>query len=57
MEKPSTTPSDFTRGAMVDAMPKIDHEELDRRHREGYERHPVRAGEFDAWEDEQVWVE
>ena len=42
---------------MGDAMAKIDHEELDRRHREGYEGHPVRAGEFDAWEDEQVWVE
>lgn len=32
-------------------------EERERRHREGYAEHPARAGEFDTWEDEQVWVE
>jgi ABC-type polysaccharide/polyol phosphate transport system ATPase subunit len=30
-------------------------QDLERRHRAGYERHPVEPGEFDAWEDEQVW--
>jgi hypothetical protein len=29
--------------------------ELERRHREGYERNPPREGEFDVWENEQVW--
>jgi len=29
--------------------------ELEKRQREGYLKHPVQAGEFDIWEDEQVW--
>jgi hypothetical protein len=31
--------------------------ELEQKHREGYRRKPVRRGEFDDWEAEQVWVE
>jgi len=27
----------------------------ERRHRAGYELHPVEPGEFSDWEDEQVW--
>jgi hypothetical protein len=29
----------------------------DQKHRKGYEKHPVRKGEFDIWESEQVWEE
>jgi metal-responsive CopG/Arc/MetJ family transcriptional regulator len=57
VEKLGTTRSGFTRDALRDALAKIDREELERRHRQGYERHPVRPGEFDVWEDEQAWVE
>jgi hypothetical protein len=28
---------------------------LERKHRAGYERKPVKRGEFDAWENEQAW--
>jgi len=55
--KLGTTRSGFTRNALRDALAKIEREELERRHRRGYEAHPVKAGEFDAWEDEQAWGE
>jgi hypothetical protein len=29
--------------------------EMERKHAEGYARHPVEPGEFDVWEDEQAW--
>ena len=28
---------------------------LEKRHRRGYERHPVRPDEFSGWEQEQAW--
>ncbi|WP_156272074.1 hypothetical protein [Neomoorella glycerini] len=28
---------------------------LERKHREGYVKKPVEAGEFDIWEAEQEW--
>lgn len=31
--------------------------ELEARHRAGYERHPVEPGEFSDWYEEQVWPE
>lgn len=57
VKKLGTTRSGFTRDALRDALLKIEREELERRHRRGYEAHPVEPGEFDAWEDEQTWVE
>jgi hypothetical protein len=30
-------------------------EHLERKHRIGYERRPVKPEEFDVWEGEQVW--
>lgn len=57
VEKLGTTRSGFTRSALREALAKIEREELERRQRLGYERHPVEPGEFDAWDDEQVWVE
>lgn len=57
VEKLGTTRSGFTRSALREALAKIEQEELERRQRQGYERHPVEPGEFDAWDDEQVWVE
>lgn len=57
VEKLGTTRSGFTRDALRDALLRIEVEEQERRHRRGYEKHPVQPGEFDAWEEEQVWVE
>lgn len=53
--KLGTTRSGFTRQALRRSLERLDTEELERRHREGYKRQPVESGEFDVWEDEQVW--
>lgn len=50
-----TTRSAFTRKALAEKLERLLERELERRHREGYRRRPVRPGEFDVWEDEQVW--
>ncbi len=52
-----TTRSAFTRQALKTALKEVRMNELERRHREGYKRKPVKYGEFDDWEGEQVWVE
>ncbi len=50
-----TTRSGFARRALRQALERLGVEELERRQREGYRRHPVRSGEFSRWEREQVW--
>ncbi len=50
-----TTRSGFTRSALKQALARLEEEELERKHREGYSRHPVRTGEFDVWDSEQEW--
>ncbi len=52
-----TTRSAFTRQALKTALKEARMIELERRHREGYKRKPVKCGEFSDWETEQVWVE
>ena len=43
-----TTRSAFTRRALAEALERMQVEALEERHRRGYERHPVRPGEFDG---------
>ncbi len=50
-----TTRSAFTRVALRDALNKFNVARLEGRHREGYEIHPVKEGEFSVWEAEQAW--
>lgn len=56
-----TTRSAFARRALRDALDKLHTVELERRHREGYQKKPVRRGEFDvpashlAWGDDEAW--
>jgi len=52
-----TSRSAFTRQALKTALREVRINELEQKHREGYRRKPVRRGEFDDWEAEQVWVE
>jgi len=52
-----TTRSSFTRDALRDAIRKSQIQKLERKHREGYRRKPVKRGEFGDWENEQVWGE
>jgi len=50
-----TSRSAFTRKALREALERYNMEKLERRHREGYERHPVSVDEFSVWETEQAW--
>jgi metal-responsive CopG/Arc/MetJ family transcriptional regulator len=52
-----TTRSAFTRQALKSALMEVRIKKLERKHREGYKRRPVRHEEFGVWESEQVWVE
>jgi len=53
----STTRSAFTRQALKTALREVRVNELEQKHHEGYKRKPVKKGEFEGWEAEQVWVE
>ena len=48
-----TTRSAFARQALQQALARIETERLEEKHRRGYLRKPVAAGEFDVWEKEQ----
>ncbi len=50
-----TTRSAFTRHALRAALKNVQIRELERKHREGYKRKPVKKGEFDIWHAEQAW--
>ena len=49
------TRSAFTRRALGAELERLRIRELERRHREGYRRKPIRRGELDDWAREQVW--
>ena len=50
-----TNRSAFTRNALREALSRHGLEQLERRHRKGYERKPVANDEFSVWESEQTW--
>ncbi len=50
-----TSRSAFTRKALRDALARCTLEQLERKHRRGYERYPVTVDEFSVWEPEQAW--
>lgn len=50
-----TTRSAFTRHALRAALARLREQELEAKHRCGYEKKPVQSGEFDGWEAEQAW--
>jgi predicted transcriptional regulator len=50
-----TTRSAFGREALRAAVERHRVSQLEARHRRGYERRPVKKGEFSGWEDEQGW--
>ena len=51
----NTNRSAFTRKALQEALNRYDIEQLEQKHRLGYEKKPVAADEFSVWEDEHVW--
>ncbi len=52
-----TSRSAFTRKALQDALIRYNLEQLEQKHRSGYEQQPVVADEFSVWETEQAWGE
>lgn len=50
-----TSRSGFARHALREAVARLREEQLEQKHRRGYERRPVKPREFDAEESEQVW--
>jgi len=54
-ERLGTTRSAFARSALRRALEAIRIEAMETEHRRGYEQNPVRPGEFEDWEAEQVW--
>jgi metal-responsive CopG/Arc/MetJ family transcriptional regulator len=50
-----TTRSAFIRGALQLAIRQHRIAQMERKHAEGYAKRPPQPGEFDGWEDEQVW--
>ncbi len=50
-----TSRSAFARKALRDALARCTLEQLEHKHRRGYERYPVAADEFTVWEIEQAW--
>jgi metal-responsive CopG/Arc/MetJ family transcriptional regulator len=50
-----TTRSAFARQALKAALARLEEEAMERKHREGYLRKPVRQSEFQPWEGEQAW--
>jgi metal-responsive CopG/Arc/MetJ family transcriptional regulator len=55
VNKLGTTRSAFIRQSLEKSIQQLKIEELERKQIEGYLRHPVQPGEFDAWIDEQDW--
>jgi len=49
--------SAFARQALREAIERHSVRQLERQHRQGYERHPVEEKEFSVWEEEQDWGE
>ncbi|MDO9262338.1 MAG: CopG family transcriptional regulator [Desulfosalsimonadaceae bacterium] len=50
-----TTRSAFARKALRDALSRYSLEQLEQKHRRGYEQQPVTGDEFSVWETEQTW--
>ncbi len=45
----------FIKESLIHYLHKLKIKEMEKQHREGYSKQPVQNGEFDIWEDEQVW--
>jgi metal-responsive CopG/Arc/MetJ family transcriptional regulator len=54
-KKLRTSRSAFTRKALREALSRYNIEQLEHKHRQGYERYPVAGDEFSVWEAEQAW--
>ena len=51
----NTTRSAFIRESIQYNLERIKTKKLEKKHRDGYLNQPVKTGEFDIWEEEQIW--
>jgi metal-responsive CopG/Arc/MetJ family transcriptional regulator len=51
----NTSRSAFTRKALREALARHNIEQLESKHRKGYELQPIADDEFSVWENEQAW--
>ncbi len=52
-----TNRSAFTQATLREAVRQFRESQLELKHRQGYEKHPVNADEFTVWESERNWGE
>jgi len=57
VKKLKMTRSAFTRQALRDALIQVNIEQMENKHKKGYEKKPVGKAEFSIWESEQEWVD
>ncbi len=50
-----TNLSAFVRESLIHYLQRLRIREMEKQQRSGYSKHPIEKGEFDVWEDEQVW--
>jgi len=50
-----TTLAAFISESLTHYLNRLKIKEMEKQHRDGYHKHPVQEGEFDVWENEQVW--
>jgi metal-responsive CopG/Arc/MetJ family transcriptional regulator len=55
VKKLGTSRSAFARKALREAIDKVNINMLEKKHKKGYELHPVGKTEFSVWESEQEW--
>ena len=55
VKKLKTTRSAFTRKALRNAIKQVNVNQLEKKHKKGYERQPAGETEFSVWESEQEW--
>lgn len=47
--------SAFIRESLKESLAKMRTQEREEQYRRGYEKYPVKKGEFDVWKDKQCW--
>jgi len=55
IKKLKTTRSEYIRRSLRYYLKRSKIIEMEKNHKDGYLKHPVKKGEFDIWENEQVW--
>jgi metal-responsive CopG/Arc/MetJ family transcriptional regulator len=56
IKKLHTSRSEFIRRAIYRLLNELNVRDLEKLHRKGYEKYPVKKDEFDVWENEQNWA-